>query len=111
MAPVGKCTHEPHLTCDARVPNRLRCVAACSGGGKSGPEHCTAFREALDMRYHFIPYVYSLAHIAHEELRPIARPAIFEFPEWKSSDPEDEDVWGTWHTYMFGSHIVTGESA
>ncbi len=61
------------------------------------------------MRYHFIPYVYSLAHIAHEELRPIARPAIFEFPEWKSSDPEDEDVWGTWHTYMFGSHIVTGE--
>ena len=63
------------------------------------------------MRYHFIPYVYSLAHIAHEELRPIARPAIFEFPEWKSSDPEDEDVWGTWHTYMFGSHIVTGESA
>lgn len=61
------------------------------------------------MRYQFIPHVYSLAHIAREQLRPIARPALFEFPEWKQPAGAEPDAWGTWHTYMFGSHIVAAD--
>jgi alpha-glucosidase len=87
----------------------LWCDGARGGNHASGPEHCDAFRGALDLRYHFIPYVYSLAHSAHREGKPIARPALFEFPGWTHPAPADSDVWGTWHTYMFGSHIVTAD--
>ena len=86
----------------------LWCDGARGGNHASGPDHCVAFRNALDMRYHFIPYVYSLAHISRDEGKPIARPALFEYPDW--THPEaDADVWGTWHIYMFGSHIVTAD--
>ena len=88
----------PYLWCDG-----------ARGDSSSTPEHCMAFRQALDMRYQFIPYVYSLAHIARDELRPIARPALFEFPGWTHPATDNQDVWGTWSTYMFGSHIVTAD--
>ena len=39
----------------------LWCNGARGGHGASGPEHCLAFRQALDLRYHFIPY--RLRHI------------------------------------------------
>lgn len=83
----------------------LWCDGARGGNGQSSAEHCVAFRQALDLRYAFVPYVYSLAHAAHEELRPIARPALFEFPDW-THPTIDDDSWGSWHTYMFGTHVV-----
>eukprot|EP00911_Craspedida_sp_UC1_P001063 UC1_evm1s799 len=61
-----------------------------------GSQHQTAFREALEMRYHFLPHLYSLAHEAHTKLRPIARPASFEFPG---------DAYGD-TAYMVGATIL-----
>ena len=93
----------------------LWCDGARGGHGDSGPEHCVAFRQALDLRYHLIPYVYSLAHIAHREGKPIARPALFEYPDWTPPTPCGRHLdapgctWGTWHTYMLGSHIVAAD--
>lgn len=55
-----------------------------------------AFRKALNMRYHFLPHIYSLAHQAHTALRPLAIPAFYEFPD----DPLGDS------TYMFGSTIL-----
>eukprot|EP00037_Helgoeca_nana_P028137 m.328386 g.328386 ORF g.328386 m.328386 type:complete len:195 (-) comp27692_c0_seq1:400-984(-) len=43
-----------------------------------GPEHQAAFRSALELRYHFLPFMYSLAHIARKHGRPLANPASYE---------------------------------
>ena len=43
-------------------------------------EHQAAFQAALGMRYRFLPFMYSLAHGAHREGKPIAHPASFAFP-------------------------------
>jgi alpha-glucosidase len=40
-----------------------------------GAEHHAAFRDALNMRYAFLPFLYSLAHHAHQYGRPIGHPA------------------------------------
>ena len=42
--------------------------------------HQAAFQVALGMRYRFLPFMYSLAHGAHREGKPIAHPASFAFP-------------------------------
>eukprot|EP00035_Acanthoeca_spectabilis_P009871 m.173747 g.173747 ORF g.173747 m.173747 type:complete len:864 (+) comp14861_c0_seq3:88-2679(+) len=44
-----------------------------------GAAHQQAFREALNTRYHFLPYLYSLAHRAHRTNRPIIAPASYEY--------------------------------
>lgn len=44
-----------------------------------GVEHQVAFREALNTRYHFLPYLYSLAHRAHRTNLPIIAPASYEY--------------------------------
>jgi alpha-glucosidase (family GH31 glycosyl hydrolase) len=41
--------------------------------------HLTAFREALNLRYRLIPFIYSLAHRAQRYGIPIARPASHVF--------------------------------
>lgn len=66
-----------------------------------GQQHQIAFRKALNMRYHFLPHLYSLAHEAHQKLRPIARPASFEFP----SDPLGDE------TYMVGATLLPADVA
>ena len=45
-----------------------------------GAEHKVAFRTALNMRYRFVPYIYSLAHHARLTGMPIALPASYIFP-------------------------------
>lgn len=62
----------------------LWCGSHSVGPGGT-PEHCDAFRQALNTRYALIPFLYSLAHRAHTEQLPIAHPASFEFPEEPSS--------------------------
>ena len=43
--------------------------------------HQRAFRAALQLRYTFLPFLYSLAHTAYRTGRPIAHPASFAFPD------------------------------
>jgi alpha-glucosidase len=45
-----------------------------------GDEAENAIRKALNLRYRLIPYIYSIAHHAHETGVPIMRPLIEEFP-------------------------------
>lgn len=61
-----------------------------------GPEHQVAFRDALDMRYRFLPFLYSLAWAAHRHHKPIGHPASFEFPEWPLGET----------TYMVGGGVA-----
>jgi len=46
-----------------------------------GEEHRAAFRAALQLRYAFLPHLYSLAHAARSALAPIAQPASYVFPD------------------------------
>ena len=50
--------------------------------------HQRAFRAALQLRYTFLPFLYSLAHAAHRTGRPMAHPASFSFPGECSRDEE-----------------------
>lgn len=45
-----------------------------------GEEAEAAIRKALDLRYQLVPYLYSLAHEAHETGVPMMRPLAMEFP-------------------------------
>ena len=52
--------------------------------------HQRAFRAALQLRYTFLPFLYSLAHAAYRTGRPIAHPASFAFPDECSRGGEGE---------------------
>lgn len=67
-----------------------------------GAAHQDAFRAALELRYHFLPHLYSLAHKAHHEGVLIARPAFFE-PAF--GDDADRLAW----TYLLGDSILPAE--
>jgi alpha-glucosidase len=45
-----------------------------------GDEAADAMRKALELRYHMIPALYSLAHDAFTDGAPIARPLFMEYP-------------------------------
>mmetsp|Transcript_28013 Transcript_28013/g.83713 ORF Transcript_28013/g.83713 Transcript_28013/m.83713 type:complete len:315 (-) Transcript_28013:13-957(-) len=57
-----------------------------------GEEHQVAFREALNTRYHFLPYLYSLAHRAHRTNLPIIAPASYEYGVAATGSPLDGQV-------------------
>lgn len=68
-----------------------------------GAEHQVAFRDALNMRYTFLPFLYSLAHHGHRHGRPIGHPASFEFPgDMMPGTTGDE-------TYMVGGVLVPAD--
>jgi len=75
----------------------LWCGAHAAGGGTE--EHCTAFREALNLRYALLPYLYSLAHMQHRTGKPMAHPASYEFPQWGDGD----------QTYMVGGVLLPAD--
>eukprot|EP00047_Mylnosiga_fluctuans_P009080 m.261535 g.261535 ORF g.261535 m.261535 type:complete len:602 (+) comp24727_c0_seq1:570-2375(+) len=75
----------------------LWCGPGAAGGGTA--EHCTAFRKALNTRYAFLPYLYSLAHESNRLLRPMARPSTFEFPDYSPSNP----------AYMVGDSLLPAD--
>merc|ERR1719174_2572911 len=55
-----------------------------------GDKAANAMRKALELRYHLIPYIYSLGHHAFTDGAPIVRPLFMEFPadakSWTISD-------------------------
>jgi len=55
-------------------------------------------RRAIETRYKFLPYLYSLAVEASEKGHPIIRPLFYEFPEDEMFRIEDE--------YMVGKFIL-----
>ncbi len=75
----------------------LWCGPDAAGGGSE--EHCIAFRKALETRYAFLPYLYSLAHDGRRRLRPIARPSTFEFPSYRPESP----------SYMVGDSLLPAD--
>jgi alpha-glucosidase len=46
-----------------------------------GPEVETIARAAIELRYRLLPYLYTLAHLAHRTGEPILRPLLYDFPE------------------------------
>lgn len=46
-----------------------------------GAGYEAGFRRALELRYHFLPHLYSLAHAARARLMPIGMPASYVFPD------------------------------
>ncbi len=51
-----------------------------------------AIRQALDLRYRLIPFLYSLAHETYHTGMPIMRPLLMEFPD----DPRVADLTSQW---------------
>ena len=66
-----------------------------------GEEHRTAFRGALEMRYRFLPHIYSLAHAARANLAPIVAPASYVFPADATFPPSVGDA-----VLMFGDSLL-----
>ncbi len=56
-------------------------------------------REAINLRYKFMPYLYDTAVEAHELGHPIIRPLFYEFPS-------DEDTYRIEDEYMVGKHVL-----
>merc|ERR1711988_537758 len=68
-------------------------------------EHQLAFQSALQMRYRFLPFLYSLAHAAYRTGKPISHPASFAFPtECILASSERCRVAET--TYMVGGVLI-----
>jgi alpha-glucosidase (family GH31 glycosyl hydrolase) len=81
-------------------------------------EHQDAFQAALRMRYSFLPFLYSLAHSAYREGRPIAHPASFAFPASSTEGGDGEGESDTGSTaeaaaaaaqYMVGSVLIPSD--
>jgi alpha-glucosidase len=98
-----------------------------------GDDAEAAIHKALDLRYRLIPYIYSIAHHAHETGIPIMRPLIEEFPtdsrcanisdEWLLGknvlaapildDSDSREVYlppGTWYALGSGTPIKGGRT-
>lgn len=62
------------------------------------------FRAALNARYHFLPHIYSLMHLARRTGQPLALPASYVFP----SDPAFPIAVGD-ATYMFSDVLLPAD--
>jgi hypothetical protein len=71
--------------------------------------HQQAFQMALEMRYTFLPFMYSLAHAAHRTGRPISHPASFAFPEECKSGSETTQCKAAETTYTVGSVLIPSD--
>nr|XP_060642833.1 lysosomal alpha-glucosidase-like [Anolis sagrei ordinatus] len=59
------------------------------------PAARTAMKEALEIRYSLLPYLYSLFHRAHLQGDTVARPLLFEFPKDVATYSIDKQfLWG-----------------
>lgn len=63
------------------------------------PEVLPLIREAIDLRYQMIPYVYALMWEASQRGCPIIRPMVYEFPSDPNCITESFD-------FMLGSHLL-----
>jgi alpha-glucosidase (family GH31 glycosyl hydrolase) len=57
-----------------------------------------AMKKALDLRYTFLPYLYTLFYQAHVNGTTVARPLFFEFP--------NEDVYDIGYEFMWGKALL-----
>ena len=64
-----------------------------------GPQAAASFRVSLNLRYKFVPMIYSLAHKQHDDKIPIFRALMAEFP----SDSTVNDLDKQW---LVGSHLM-----
>ena len=67
-----------------------------------------AFQLALELRYLFLPFMYSLAHVAHRRGRPIAHPASFAFPS-ACAAPTSRQCSDAQNTYMVGGVLLPSD--
>jgi alpha-glucosidase (family GH31 glycosyl hydrolase) len=70
-----------------------------------GEAQQAAFRAALNTRYHFIPYIYSLFHRLRLSYRPIVQPASWLFPDNAPSFP----LAAADATYMMGDSLLPAD--
>jgi alpha-glucosidase len=71
-------------------------------------EHQLAFQSALEMRYRFLPFLYSLAHAAYRTGKPISHPASFAFPG-ECLAVTSEQCMKAEKTYMVGSVLIPSD--
>ncbi|HKJ08359.1 MAG TPA: TIM-barrel domain-containing protein, partial [Gammaproteobacteria bacterium] len=64
-----------------------------------GPEVETISRRAIELRYRLLPYLYTLAHLAHRTGAPIWRPMVYEFPDQPEMHPVEDQL-------MIGPHLL-----
>jgi alpha-glucosidase len=65
----------PFMRCHTRTGSRAQEPWAF------GPEVEQVARAAIELRYRLLPYLYTLAHLAHREGAPLLRPLFYDFPE------------------------------
>ena len=70
--------------------------------------HQQAFQSALEMRYRFLPFLYSLAHSQYRYGRPIAHPASFAFPG-ECVAPRSLRCAVSQRTYMVGGVLLPSD--
>jgi len=56
-------------------------------------------REALQLRHAFIPYLYTMARLAHDESLPLLQPMYYEHPE-------DDAAYSCPQQYLFGTELL-----
>ena len=67
-----------------------------------------AFQSALEMRYRFLPFLYSLIHGQHRHGKPMAHPASFAFPD-ECSAPHSLRCAMAQKTYMVGEVLLPSD--
>ena len=66
-----------------------------------GEDFMNAFREAANLRYRLMPYIFAQAHLSSAGGWPMLRALFLEFPE-------DPGSWLIDNQYMFGSDLLVG---
>lgn len=62
-------------------------------------EVLNVLREALQLRHALIPYLYTMAHRAHQESLPLVQPMYYEYPD-------DDVAYHCPHQYLFGTELI-----
>lgn len=57
-----------------------------------GAEVETIARAAIELRYRLLPYLYTLAHLAHRRGEPLLRPLLYDFPDASHLHDIDDQV-------------------
>ena len=70
--------------------------------------HQDAFQSALEMRYRFLPFLYSLAHAAYRTGKPISHPATFSYPG-ECAIPSSLRCVEATKTYMVGGVLIPSD--
>ena len=83
--------------CSARTAGRTAPRAASRG--RRVQQALTIFREYDELRYQLIPYLYSLAHEAHQTGLPVLRPMVLEYQDDPATHALDRQ-------YLLGPSIL-----